>query len=225
MDERDILGALQASTDPAALEGMARYGINTARAFGVGLPLLRDVARQIGVDHALAERLWRLAYRETRLLATLVDDPAAVTPAQMERWAAECDSWDVCDGLCNNLLRKTRFAYEKAEVWAARPETFVKRAGFVLMAALAVHDKRAGDERFEGFLGLVAREAADDRNYVRKAVNWALRQIGKRGPSLHQKAVGVARRLAASRSKSARWVGGDALRELASDRVRDRMIR
>ncbi len=225
MDENDILEALRASTDPAALAGMARYGIHTARAFGVGLPLLRDAARQIGVDHALAARLWRMAYRETRLLATLIDDPAAVTPSQAEHWAGECDSWDVCDGLCINLLRKTRFAYEAAEEWAARPHVFVKRAAFVLMATLAVHDNRAGDERFEVFLDLVARQAADERNFVRKAVNWALRQIGKRNERLRRHALALARTLARSKSSSERWVGKDALRELASGKVRDRMIR
>ncbi len=213
-DEGEILRALQASVDPDALAGMARYGINTARAFGVGLPLLRDVARQIEKDHALADRLWRMGYRETRLLATLIDDPAAVAPAQMERWAAECDSWDICDGLCNNLLRKTRYAYAMAEAWATRPETFVKRAGFVLVAALAVHDRRAADEVFESFLAMVERQASDDRNYVRKAVNWALRQIGKRNDRLRRRAVSLARRLARSESSSARWVGKDALREL-----------
>ncbi len=215
MDEHDILNALQASLDPAALAGMARYGINTSRAFGVSLPLLRDAARQIGTSHALAQRLWRMGYRETRLLATLIDDPTAVTPTQMERWASEVDSWDVCDGLCNNLLRETPEAYTKATEWAGRPETFVKRAGFVLMAALAVHDKRADDQRFEDFLKLVAREAADERNFVRKAVNWALRQIGKRNPLLRRRAIALARVLARRASSSARWVGKDALRELA----------
>jgi 3-methyladenine DNA glycosylase AlkD len=159
---------------------MARFGIKPALAYGVPKPALRRLARDIGKDHGLAQRLWATGVHEAMVLASMIDDPLKVTVDQMDAWANDFDNWDVCDQCCLNLFWKTAFAYEKAEDWTASDREFVKRAGFVLIASLAVHDKKASDNKFDVFLSIIRREAADDRNYVRKAVNWALRQVGKR---------------------------------------------
>ncbi|RJR27927.1 MAG: DNA alkylation repair protein [Candidatus Latescibacterota bacterium] len=218
-----IVARLEAEADPANVAGMARYGIEPKRALGVSAPKLRALAREIGRDHALALALWRSGVREARILAALVDEPGKVTEAQLERWARGFDSWDVCDGACCNLFDRTPFSWEKAAAWSGRREEFVKRAGFVLMAALAVHDKTAPDERFEAFLPVIEREAGDGRNFVKKAVNWALRQIGKRNAALNRRALGSARRIRRSDSAAARWVAADAIRELESEPVRRRL--
>jgi 3-methyladenine DNA glycosylase AlkD len=193
---------------------MARFGIATDRALGVRIPDLRRLAREIGRDHGLALRLWRSGVHEARILASMIDDPARVTERQMEAWARSFDSWDLCDQVCGNLFDRTPFAHEAATRWAPREEEFVKRAGFALMATLAVHDADADDRRFLRFLPLIEREAPDGRNFVKKAVNWALRQIGKRNERLRREALRVARRLAEGPPGPARWVGRDALREL-----------
>ncbi len=219
----EILATLRSLGSPENVAGMARYGIVSREVLGVSAPKLRALAKQIGRDHALAQRLWQADILETRLLASLVDDPRKVTPEQMDRWAGEFDNWAVCDGCCLNLFRKTPFAYEKAVEYSAAPEEFVKRTGFVLMATLAVHDKREPDATFAGFLPIIEREATDPRNFVKKAVNWALRQIGKRNLALHEPAVALARKLAGSEDRAARWVGRDALRELTGEAVRGRL--
>ncbi len=219
----DILQHLQSLADPDALEGMARYGIGTQRALGVRIPHLRKLAKRIGTDHALAGQLWDAAYRETRILASMVDDPAQVTEAQAEAWAADFADWEVCDQCCMNLLAYVPFARRKAVEWTARDEEFVKRAGFVLMARLAVSEKKAGDETFEAFLPIIVRESGDDRSAVKKAVNWALRQIGKRNLALNARAIAVAEDIARMDEGAARWVASDALRELTSDKVQERL--
>ncbi len=206
------------------MEGMAGYGIRPAKALGgISMPMLRKMAKDVGADHELAQQLWSSGVHEARLLAALIDDPGEVTPAQADAWAEDFDSWDVCDQCCANLFDRTHFAYEKAVEWSEREEEFVKRAGFALMAALAVHDKRAEDARFESFLPIIAREAGDERNYVRKAVNWALRQIGKRNMQLNRKAVRAARGIQKLDSRSARWIAADALRELTGEAVQMRL--
>jgi 3-methyladenine DNA glycosylase AlkD len=215
----EVLDRLKALSNPANVAGMARYGINPTHTLGVPMPALRSMAKEIGVDHALAQELWESGVHEARILAGLVDDPRQVTEAQMERWVADFDSWDVCDQVCSNLFDRTPYAYQKAAEWSGRDAEFVKRAGFVLMAALAVHDKKAGDQPFEGFLPIIVRESADDRNFVRKAVNWALRQIGKRDRRLNAKAIETARQIAQIDSKAARWIASDALKELTSTKV------
>lgn len=220
-----ILSEFEALGNPDNVAGMARYGIRSAHVLGVSAPVLRARARAIGRDHDLAAALWQTAVLEMRLLAGLVDEPARVTPAQMERWVRAFDNWAVCDGTCSNLFDRTPYAVEKARAWSAREEEFVKRAGFVLMAALAVHDKRAPDGLFLAFLPIIEREAADGRNFVKKAVNWALRQIGKRNPRLHLEAVAVCRRLRAGKSPAARWVASDALRELTDPKTVERIER
>jgi 3-methyladenine DNA glycosylase AlkD len=203
---------------------MARFGINPDRALGVRIPDLRRLAREIGTDHRLALSLWRTRVHEARILASMIDDPTAVTEGQMESWAGDFDSWDLCDQCCGNLFDKTPLAHRKALEWASRDDEFVKRAGFATMAWSVVHDKKAADATFLAFLPVIEREADDDRNFVRKAVNWALRQIGKRNQRLNRAAVGVARRLAKRNdSRAARWIGTDALRELTSEGVRSRL--
>jgi 3-methyladenine DNA glycosylase AlkD len=199
---------------------MARFGIETSRALGgIGLPAIRAMARRIGRDRRLAAQLWRSGIHEARILAPMLDDPEQVTERQMEDWAADFDSWDVVDGCCGNLFDRTRFAYRKAVEWSTREEEFVKRAAFALMAQLAVHDKEAPDRVFAAFLPIIEGQAQDPRNFVRKAVNWALRQIGKRSMLLNEMAMDSALRIRGSGARAARWVASDALRELSGERV------
>jgi 3-methyladenine DNA glycosylase AlkD len=193
---------------------MARFGIAPAQAFGVPSEPIRRLARGIGRDSALAAQLWDTGVHEARILAALVIDPVSMTRKEMERWARDFDSWAVCDHCCIHLFRKTAFAWDKAILWSGRRQEYVKRAGFALMATLAVHDKQASDRAFLALLAIIEREAADARNFVSKAVNWALRQIGKRNPALGGAAMETASRLRQSESPSARWIGADAMREL-----------
>ncbi len=195
MQYEEILKQLKSLSNPENVAGMVRFGINPNNTYGVSIPALRKIARETGRYHTLAGELWSSGIHEARILACLIDVPKLVSEAQMEKWVVDFDSWDVCDQCCNNLFGKTGFAYQKALEWSSRNEEFVKRAGFVLMATLAVHDKMAGDEEFLKFLPLIKREAADDRNFVRKAVNWALRQIGKRNLNLNRAAVETAKEL------------------------------
>lgn len=203
--------------------GMARFGINTDDALGISVTDLRKVARSLGHDHRLAAGLWRSGIHEARILAALVDEPDKVTEAQADRWVRAFDSWDLCDQVCANLFDRTPFAFAKAKEWARREPEFQRRAGFALMAALAWHDKSASDEAFLPFFPLIAEASTDARNFVRKAVNWALRQMGKRSSLLHAPALGTARELAASSDRTARWIGRDALRELESPKVLERL--
>ncbi len=214
MDAKTLLTLIEANANAANVAGMARYGINVERALGVPMPVLRKLGKKAGRDHALALELWASGVHEVRILATLVDDPARVTQRQMERWARQFDSWDVCDQTCQNLFRYTPFAFDKAAEWARAKPEFVRRAGFALMAGLAVKAKMAGDAQFEAFLPLIEEMSCDDRNFVRKAVNWALRQIGKRNPRLRARAIAAAARIRRQDSRSARWIASDALREL-----------
>ena len=219
----EVLARLRALADPSRRDGMARYGIGTGEVWGVTVAEIRALGRELGRDSDLAAALWRSGVSEARILASLVDDPAGVDDAQFERWAAGFASWDVCDQVCQNLFRHCPQAWDKAREWCGREEPFVKRAGFTLMAGLAVADKRADDARFDEFLADVARTADDDRPVVRKGASWALRQIGKRSPALHARAVETAVELTGRTGRGARWVGRDALRELRSPRVLTRM--
>lgn len=225
MTSGTVIRRLKKLANPANVAGMARYGISTKGALGVNVPVLRQMAKRIGRDHRLAAELWRTAVHEARLLAGFVDDPACVTESQMERWARDMDSWDICDLVCSDLFDKTPFAWTKAVQWPRRKEEFVKRAGFVLMAALAVHDKAAPDRAFRRFFPLLRRESRDDRNFVKKAVNWALRNIGKRNRALNRAAIREAEAIRRIDSRSARWIAADALRELRSDPVQRRLRR
>lgn len=219
MDYNEILQRLKSMSDPRAVEGVARFGINPRNTLGVSIPNLRKIAKEAGTDHLLAQRLWESGLHEVRILAGMVDDPEMVTEQQMERWAKDFDSWDVCDQCCGNLFDKTKFAYQKAAEWSKRREEFVKRAGFALMAALAVHDRRAGDMEFLRFLPVIKLGATDERNFVKKAVNWALRQVGKRNRKLNKAAIKTAKEIQQIESRAAKWIASDALRELESETV------
>jgi 3-methyladenine DNA glycosylase AlkD len=219
----EVVQRLHSLADPAGREGMARFGINTSTALGIKATQLRPLARQLGKSHELAGQLWDTGMHEARILASMVEEPTAVTERQMECWAAEFNSWDLVDQCCGNLFDKTPMAWDKAVEWSEREEEFVKRAGFALMATLAIHAKNQPDQRLEQFLPIIEREATDERNFVRKAVNWALRQVGNLSARLHPKAVACAKRINDIDSRSARWIARDALRELESERVRVRL--
>ncbi len=205
---------LHALASPEVAEGKRRFAAGNGHSLGIRVPALRALAREIGKDHAMAQELWTTRIHEARLLATLVADPAQLTAAQMDAWTAEFDSWDICDGACYNLFRYVPWCREKIDEYAADEREFVRRTAFALIAGLAIGDKKAGDERFLPFFALIEAHAADPRNFVRKAVNWALRQTGKRNARLLVPALELSRKLAASDDKTARWVGSDALREL-----------
>lgn len=211
-----ILAWLERHGTRRNVAGMARYGIRATGAFGVSMATMRPLVKRLGKDHDLALALWPSGWHEARVLAALIDDPACVTRRQMNSWAADFENWADCDAACLHLFDRTPFAWAKARQWSAARREFVKRAGFALMAGLASHDKTAADRKFLALLPLIERGAQDQRNFVKKAVNWALRGIGKRNPVLHSAALALARRLADSPSASARWVGKDALRELVA---------
>ncbi len=212
---RTILAQLKRLARPDNLPGMARYGMNPEGRLGLSVPDMRRIAKKAGKDHRLALDLWKSGIAEARMVASMVDEPERVTSAQMDRWVRDFDSWDVCDQVCGNLFDKTPYAWVKAREWAKRNEEYVKRAGFALMAYLAWHHKDGPDAAFVRFFASIRRGAADERNFVKKAVSWALRNIGKRNPRLRRAALSEARALRKSDSPAARWVGADAERELA----------
>ena len=220
-----IMAQLHAAARPDQLAGMARYGMRTTNRLGVTVPELRRIAKQTGKNHELALALWQTGVAEARILASMVDDPRAVTSDQMDAWAADFDSWDVCDQVCMNLFDKAPLAWEKVREWAVRDEEYVKRAAFSLLACLAWHDKRASDATFLAQLPLIAAAATDERNYVKKAVSWALRHIGKRNTALHAAALALAQELSASASRPARWIGRDTVRDLCSEATRRKLQR
>lgn len=209
----ELMEGLRARARPARLAGLRRVAAGNATALGVSVPDIRALAKLAGRDHQLALALWNTGVHEARQLAAMVDDPALVSEAQMEEWAADFDSWDLCDCVCT-LFERTPFAWPKAYEWAERDEEFVKRAGFVLVAYAAVHDKALEDERFLDYLPIIRRHAGDSRNFVKKAVNWALRQIGKRNERLRVAAIECAREIREDGTSSGRWIASDALREL-----------
>jgi 3-methyladenine DNA glycosylase AlkD len=222
MKYEEVIEHLKAHSSPSAVEGMARFGINPTNTLGVPIPIIRKMAKEIGRDHSLAHELWGTGIHEARILAAMVDNPEEVSPRQMEDWVNDFDSWDVCDQVCSNLFDRTSVAHQKAMEWSSRKEEFVKRAGFALMASLAVHDKNASNSEFQKFLPLIERESTDDRNFVRKAVNWALRQIGKRNATLNRLALKTARQIQETDSRSAKWIAADAIRELTNPKLREK---
>jgi len=222
----EIVSRLEGMADRKSTAGMSRVGIDPDHALGVKIPLLRGLGKEIGTDHELALALWEHGLRETMILAGLVADPKQTTEELMESWALDFYDWEVCDQTCMNLFEKkplTERAYTLARRWSGRTEEFVKRAGFVLMARLAVSDKKAPDDAFTPFFEDIVREADDERNMVKKGVNWALRQIGKRNLSFRERAVETANALRKRDSSAARWVAADALRELNSEAVIERL--
>jgi 3-methyladenine DNA glycosylase AlkD len=212
-DTEEVLARLRMLADPARVTGMARYGVGGSTALGVTVAELRALAKELGHSHELAAGLWASGVHEARILASLVEEPDAVDADQLDAWAGEFESWDLCDQVCQNVVRHTPLAWTKALEWSARDQPFVKRAGFAVMAGLAVADKTSDDDRFEPFLRAVAERADDDRPVVRKGASWALRQMGKRSPGLRARAVETAVALRDG-GRGARWVGGDVLREL-----------
>lgn len=228
MTSKEIIQQLKSLSDPKNIEGMKRFACGGAKTLGISVLVLRKMAKEINksnkviiIKHKLAQELWQSGYHEARILASMIDEPSLVTEKRMDAWIADFDSWDVCDQVCMNLFDKTKFAFDKAIEWSSRQETFQKRSGFALMAVLAWHQKNNNlpDEKFLQFLPIIIREATDERNFVKKAVNWALRQIGKSRPSLRQPALDTAREIIKKypNSKSARWIANDAIRELKGE--------
>ncbi|MGD0027797.1 MAG: DNA alkylation repair protein [Candidatus Bathyarchaeia archaeon] len=213
---------MKSLSSPEAVVGMSKFGINPKNTYGISIPKLREIAKDIGKNHQLALELWKSDIHEARILASFIDEPEKVTENQLEKWVRDFDSWDVCDQVCN-LFEKTPYAYQKAIEWTNRKEEFIKRAAFALMAGLAVHDKKASNEQFEHFFPLIREAATDDRNFVKKAGNWALRNIGKRNKALNERAMEIAREIQEINSKTAKWIASDALRELSSHAIQKRL--
>jgi 3-methyladenine DNA glycosylase AlkD len=222
MDVKQALKELKSKGNPTKknLEGMARFGINVDKVFCTSIPEVRKLAKKIGKDHKLALELWKTGYSEARILAGSIDDPELVTEKQMEEWVNDFNCWTVCVLVCSNLFDKTKFCEKKIIEWSKSKKEFVKRAGFVLMASSAVHDKKSDDKKFLNYFAIIKRESTDERNFVRKAVNWALRGIGKRNIALNSAAIKCAEDILKTypQSKSARWIANDALRELKDKR-------
>ncbi len=218
-----VLAQLQAKANPDNLAGMARYGMTIDNRLGVSVPEMRRIAKAVGRDHQLAGELWATGVAEARIVASMIAVPDRLTAAEMEAWVQDFDSWDVCDQVCMNLFDKTPLAHHKIVAWSTREEPFVKRAAFALIACLAWHNKQATDDEFEAFLPLIRHGALDERNFVKKAVNWALRSIGKRNAHLNAAAIATAHELQQLNSRAARWIAADALRELESDKVQQRL--
>ncbi len=217
---REILLFLKSHASAENVAGMARYGINPERNYGVCTPVITGIAKKVKGNHELAQDLWSTGIRDARILACFIDDPKKVTGKQMDEWAGDFDSWDVCDGCCIHLFSRAAEGHAKAREWSASDKEYVKRAGYAMMATLTVHDKEAPDAVFRVYLPLIVRGATDERNYVKKAVNWALRQIGKRSVQLNKEAIRTAERIQKMDSKAAKWIASDALRELRSDKVK-----
>jgi 3-methyladenine DNA glycosylase AlkD len=220
-----VLRELKALGDPRVRAKMAYFGVHVPNAHGISAPVLHQFAKHIGKNHRLAQQLWTSGIHEARILATLIGESEKVTVAEMDQWARDFDSWDVVDAACCYLYAHARPAWKKAAEWSRRREEFVKRASFSLVAYLSYKDKAAPDARFARFLRVIEREAHDERNFVKKAVNWALRNIGKRNMRLNREAIRAAERIRQQGSRSARWIAADALRELNSDAVQKRLRR
>lgn len=221
MTAEEIITLLKSQRNPKNVKGMARFGINPKNTLGISVPYLRKLAKETGRNHALAQELWNSGLHEAKLLAGFIDNPKEVTRGQMDAWVSDFDSWDVCDQVCGSLFDKTPFAFGKAYAWAKDEREFVRRAGFAMMAVLAVHDKKAADKKFMEFFPLIRQYSVDERNFVKKAVNWSLRQIGKRNTNLLKHAQALAQEIREMPSPSSRWVAGDALREFAKKTLLD----
>jgi 3-methyladenine DNA glycosylase AlkD len=222
---KDVLDKLQSRAQPEQLKGMAKYGMTVEQRLGVSVPDMRKLAKEIGKDHKLALDLWRTGIAEARIVAGMIGDPAKLTEEQMEEWVEGINSWDVCDQVCMNLFEKNQLAWKKIVDWSEREEEFAKRTAFSLIACLAWHDKKASDEKFIELLPVIIRGATDERNFVKKAVNWALRNIGKRNLKLNRAAINAAKEIQRLDSKAARWIAADAIRELESDAIQSKLTR
>jgi 3-methyladenine DNA glycosylase AlkD len=218
----DIVTELKSKANPENLEGMARYGMDTTNRLGNSIPDLRNLAKEIGKNYKLALELWEEGIDETRILASMIGDENKLTEAQAERWVAEFNSWDVCDQVCMNLFKKLPFVEKKIKEWSKREEEFVKKAAFSLIACIAVYDKEKPDNEFMKFLSLIKKAATDERNYVKKAVSWALRNIGKRNKNLNKEVIKFAKELEKMDSKPTRWIARDTLKDIQREKVRKR---
>lgn len=229
MTADEIIKKLESLENLENIAGMKRFAITTRKAFGVSAPKLKELAKEIKKQtkdrHALALELWQTGSHEARIIAYLIDNPKEVTESQMDEWAKDFDNWAICDGTCGHLFCKTEFAYKKVLEWSESEEEFIRRAGIVLIAWLAVHDKKASDDKIIDFLPILEQKSDDERNFIKKAVNWSLRQIGKRNLNLNKLAIESATRIKAQNTKSARWIAADALRELRNEKVQRRLLK
>ena len=223
MNAQQLISALHSLANPKAKEALSYFKIESKHALGIRTPELRKLAKQIGKNHELALELWQSEIFEARMLAALIAEPKKVTERLMEKWLKDFDNWGIVDCTCGELFDKTPFAYKKAIEWSTRKKEFEKRAAFSMMAILAVHDKKASDEKFLPFFPIIKREANDERNFVKKAVNWALRQIGKRNVKLNKLAIKTAKEIHQLDSSTAKWIASDALRELQSEAIQKRL--
>lgn len=225
----EIFQSLELLENPANAAGMERFGIFTDKIYGLTTPEIKRIAREVKKQtkkrHELAQELWKTGVFEARAIACLIDEPEKVTGEQMDSWVADFDNWATCDAACCYLFCRAEPAYEKAFEWSERNDEFVKRAAFSLMAYLAIHDKKASDEKLAKFLPIIESSADDERNFVKKAVNWALRQIGKRNLALNKLAIETGEKIKARNTKAARWIAADALRELKSEKVQERLLK
>jgi 3-methyladenine DNA glycosylase AlkD len=218
-----VLEQLKEKGSAKNVEGMGKFGMATDQRLGVPVPEMRKIAKGIGKDHELALELWKTGVQEARIVASMIDVPEQVTDAQMEAWVVDFNSWDVCDQVCLNLFDKSDFTQTKIMEWSTREEEFVKRAAYAIIAGLAWHDKQAADDQFIGYFPVIRHGAMDERNFVKKAVNWALRNIGKRNSVLNAGAIKTAKEIQQMNSKSARWIASDAIRELESEKIQARL--
>jgi 3-methyladenine DNA glycosylase AlkD len=222
MKEKIILQDLKKSGEIKNIEGMSRFGIKAENNYGNSVTYLRAYAKKLGKNHELAVKLWKTGIRDARMVAVCIQDPKTVTESQIDLWVKDLDSWDICDHCCGTLIDKTHFVYKKMNEYSKEDKEFVKRAGFAIGAWAAVHNKKDSDKIFEDFLQVIKEESTDERNYVKKAVNWALRNIGKRNKNINKKAIKVAKEIQKIDSKSARWIANDAIRELSSEKIQNR---
>jgi len=223
MKIHEIISELKKNSNPKDREGMARFGINPEKALGVRIPVLRKLAKKLGKDHELAQKLWDTDIHEARILASMIDNPKLVMEKQMDNWVKDFNSWDLCDQCCMNLFDKTKFTHKKILEWVKDKKEFVRRASFALIASSSFHNKDWEDKDFERYFSLIEKYSDDDRNFVKKAVNWALRQIGKRNKSLNKRCITIAKKIQKKDSKSARWIANDAIRELEDPKVQKRL--
>ena len=224
----DIIGLIESQKNSKTIESIASFGINVTNAYGIPIPFLRSIAGQIGKgngenNHLLVQQLWNSGIHELRILSSMIEDPDRITESQMDEWVGEFNSWDICDQCCGNLFSKSKYAFKKAMEWSGRKEEFVKRAGFVLMATVSIHDKNTGDTEFIKFLSIIKNNSTDNRNFVKKAVNWALRQIGKRNCMLNKKAIETANEILQINSRHAKWIASNAIKELTSPATQNRV--
>jgi len=223
MEYQEVIKKIKSLRNPENVKGMVRYGINPRNNLGVSIYKMRPIAKEIGRNHDLAIKLWNSDIHDARLLACFIDDPDKLTSEQMDSWAKDFDSWDICDQTCTSLFDLNPLAWKKVFEWAEQDEEFVKRGAFALIAGLSVHDKKASDKKFEQFFPIIKKHSIDERNYVKKAVNWALRNIGKRNLNLNKKTIELSKNILTINSKTAKWIARDAIRELSTEKIQKKI--